>query len=160
MRLIPLTRELATALAGGDFSALRGRNLADAGAHLREVAKAYGELYDRVPASPPWIGYLAEDEATETIVGSCGYKGDCRDGAVEIAYFSFPGFERRGFATEMARMLNDLAWRQREVHIVRAHTLQEENASVRILRRLGFTWCGTVDDPDDGPIWRWELSRP
>ena len=160
MRLIPLTRELATALASGDFSALRPRSLGDVEAHLREVAKAYGEFYDRVPASPPWIGYLAEDEATETIVGSCGYKGDLRDGAVEIAYFSFPGFERRGFATEMARLLNDLAWQQREVHIVRAHTLQEENASVRILRRLGFTWCGTIDDPEDGPIWRWELSRP
>jgi RimJ/RimL family protein N-acetyltransferase len=160
MRLIPLTRELATALARGDVSALRGRNLAEAGVHLREVAKAYGEFYDRMSPSPPWIDYLAEDEASEAIVGSCGYKGDCREGAVEIAYFSFPEFERRGFATEMARLLNDLAWRQREVRIVRAHTLQEENASARILRRLGFSWLGTVDDPDDGPVWRWELSRP
>jgi ribosomal-protein-alanine N-acetyltransferase len=159
MRLIPLTRELATALARGDFSALRGRNLADAEAHLREVAKAYGELYDRMSPSPPWIGYLAEDE-TSGIVGSCGYKGDCRDGLVEIAYFSFPGFEGRGFATEMARLLNDMAWSRREVRIICAHTLQEENASARILRRLGFTWVGTVDDPEDGLIWRWELNRP
>jgi RimJ/RimL family protein N-acetyltransferase len=158
MRLIPLTRELASALARGDFSPLRARNLADAGAHLREVGKAYGEFYDRVSPSPPWIGYLAEDEASG-IVGSCGYKGDCRDGTVEIAYFSFPGFERRGFATEMARLLNDMAWRRREVRIILAHTLQEENASVRILRRLGFAWRGTVDDPEDGPVWRWELSR-
>lgn len=160
MRLIPLTREFATAVARGDFSALRARNVEDVGAHLREVAKAYGELYDRMSPSPPWIGYLAEDETTGMIVGSCGYKGDCRDGMVEIAYFSFPAFERRGFATEMARVLNDLAWRQREVRIVCAHTLQEENASVRILRRLGFSWLGTVDDPEDGPVWRWELSRP
>ena len=160
MRLIPLTHELATAVARGDFSALRARNLEDASAHLREVAKAYGELYDRVAPSPPWIGYLAADEATGMIVGSCGYKGDCHEGMVEIAYFSFPAFERRGFATEMARVLNDLAWRQRDVRVVRAHTLQEENASVRILRGLGFAWLGTVDDPDDGPVWRWELSRP
>jgi RimJ/RimL family protein N-acetyltransferase len=60
----------------------------------------------------------------------------------------------------MARLLNDLAWRQREVRIVRAHTLPEENASVSLLRRLGFAWFGTVDDPEDGPVWRWELSRP
>ena len=160
MRLIPLTRELATALAGGDFSGLRACNLTDASAHLREVGKAYGEFYDRRSPSPPWIGYLAEDETTGTIIGSCGYKGDCCDGAVEIAYFSFPGFERRGFATEMARLLNDLAWRYREVRVIRAHTLQEENASVSLLRRLGFSWRGTVDDPDDGPVWRWELYRP
>jgi len=160
MRLIPLTRELAADLARGDFSALRFRNLAAADAHLREVAKAYGELYDRMAPGPPWIGYLAVDETTGNIVGSCGYKGDCREGMVEIAYFSFPGHERRGFATEMARRLNDLAWQQHEVRTVRAHTLQEENASVRILRRLGFAWLGTVEDPEDGPIWRWELSRP
>ena len=36
---------------------------------------------------------------------------------------------------------------QRDVRIICAHTLQEENASVRILRRLGFSWLGTVDDP-------------
>ena len=160
MRLIPLTRELATALARGDFSSLPAGSLGDAESHLREVAKAYGELYDRVSPSPPWIGYLAEDETTGTIVGACGYKGDCRDGAVEIAYFSFPSFEGRGFATEMARLLSDLAWRQRDARIVRAHTLPEENASVRLLRRLGFSWLGTVDDPEDGPVWRWELSRP
>jgi RimJ/RimL family protein N-acetyltransferase len=160
MRLIPLTRDLATALAGGDFAALGARHLADTEPHLREVAKAYGELYDRISPSPPWIGYLAEDETSGTIIGSCGYKGDCRDGAVEIAYFSFPGFEGRGFATEMARLLNDLAWRQREVRIVCAHTLPEENASVSLFRRLGFAWFGTVDDPEDGPVWRWELSRP
>ena len=158
MRLIPLTRELAAALTRGDFAGLR-RPLGDSEPHVREVAKAYGEFYDRVPSSPPWIGYFAEDETTRTIVGSCGYKGNCRDGVVEIAYFSFPAFERRGFATQMARLLNDLAWQHRDVRIIRAHTLQAENASVRIMRRLEFTWLGTVEDPDDGPVWRWELSR-
>ena len=159
MRLIPLTRELAADVARGDFSALRFPNLAEADAPLREVAKAYAELYDRAAPTPPWIGYLAEDGSSGNIVGSCGYKGSCRDGMVEIAYFSFPGHEGRGFATAMARVLTDLAWQQREVQIVRAHTLQEENASVRILRRLGFAWLGTVQDPDDGPVWRWELTR-
>ena len=158
MRLIPLTRELAAALAHGDFAGLR-RDLADTEPHVREVAKAYGEFYDRKSPSPPWIGYFAEDEATQTIIGSCGYKGDCHDGVVEIAYFSVPGFERRGFATEMARQLNDLAWGHHDVRIIRAHTLQEANASVRIMRRLGFAWLGTVEDPEDGPVWRWELTR-
>jgi ribosomal-protein-alanine N-acetyltransferase len=59
----------------------------------------------------------------------------------------------------MARLLTDLALRQPEVLIVRAHTLAEENASVRILRRLQFAHLGTVDDPDDGPVWRWERQR-
>jgi RimJ/RimL family protein N-acetyltransferase len=37
-----------------------------------------------------------------------------------------------------------------------AHTLPEENASNRALRRNGFTFSGEVDDPEDGLIWRWE----
>jgi hypothetical protein len=91
MRLIPLTREFAAALARGDFSAIGASNLAVVAAPLREVAKAYVDLYERMPPDAPWIGYLAEDEGN--IVGSCGYKGRCRDGMVEIAYFSFPGYE-------------------------------------------------------------------
>lgn len=159
MRLVALTRELAADLARGDFSAARFPNLADASAQLREVAKAYRELYDRTATAAPWIGYLSEDEVSGNIVGSCGYKGICCDGMVEIAYFSFPGHEGRGHATAMARMLVELALGQREVQIVRAHTLREENASVRILRRLEFAWLGAVDDPDDGPVWRWGLKR-
>jgi len=159
MRLSPLSRELAADLARGDFSAVQASNLAEAGESLREVAKAYADFYDRTPSAPPWIGYLAEDETSGNIVGSCGYKGLCRDGMVEIAYFSFPPYERRGYAREMARLLTDLALSQPDVQVVRAHTLQEENASVRILRRLGFVLLGPIDDPEDGPIWRWDLRR-
>jgi [ribosomal protein S5]-alanine N-acetyltransferase len=159
MRLIPLTREFAAALADGDFSAIRASNLAAVSAPLHEVAKAYVDLYERAPPVAPWIGYLAEDEGAGDIVGSCGYKDRCRDGMVEIAYFSFPGYERRGFASEMARRLTHLALGQPDVQIVRAHTLAEENASVRILRRLQFAHLGTVEDPDDGPVWRWERQR-
>jgi [ribosomal protein S5]-alanine N-acetyltransferase len=159
MRLIPLTRKFAADLARGDFATARTSNLADVETSLREVAKAYVELYDRVPSTPPWIGYLSEDEASGVIVGSCGFKGACQDGMVEIAYFSFPGYEQRGFASEMARLLTDLALREPDVQIVRAHTLPEENASVRILRRLGFAHLRTVEDPEDGPVWRWERKR-
>jgi RimJ/RimL family protein N-acetyltransferase len=157
MRLIPLTGELAVGITRGDFSGVRFANLADVGDELRGVAGAYVDFYERVAPTPPWIGYLAEDE--DTVVGSCGYKGDCHEGTVEIAYYSFPGYERRGFATEMARLLIELAWREREVRIIRAHTLREENASVRILRRLGFSFIGTIEDPEDGPVWRWDLAR-
>ena len=159
MRLIPLTLELAADLAAGDFSGVRFANLSEASDTLRDVAKIYGEFYQRVTPAAPWIGYLAEDESTGRIVGTCGYKGNCREGVVEIAYFSFPGHEGRGVGTEMARRLIDLAWCAPEVRIVRAHTLREENASGRILRKLGFIWLGTVDDPEDGPVWRWALKR-
>ena len=50
-----------------------------------------------------WGGYFVVDEGTGEVVGSCAYKKPpTEDGIVEIAYFTFPGFERRGYATAVA----------------------------------------------------------
>ena len=44
---------------------------------------------------------------------------------------------------------------------VTAHTLAEENASTKVLQRCGFTRTAELIDPDEGPVWRWELQiRP
>lgn len=48
-------------------------------------------------------GYLVLE--TDTIVGTCAFRSPPRSGEVEIAYFTFPEFEGRGFTTEMARHL-------------------------------------------------------
>jgi RimJ/RimL family protein N-acetyltransferase len=67
-------------------------------------------------------------------------------------------FEGRGYATEAAAALVDFALASGQVRLVRAHTLPEVNASTRVLLKCGFRHVGTVVDPDDGPVWRWELS--
>lgn len=41
------------------------------------------------------------------------------------------------------------------VEAVMAHTLQEDNASVRVLIGLGFQREAELVDPEDGPSWRW-----
>jgi RimJ/RimL family protein N-acetyltransferase len=123
------------------------------------VAAANAELYRRTKARPPWVGYLARDPASGAIVGSCGFKDACRDGAVEIAYFTFPQAEGRGWGLRMAAALLEIAWRHEEVERAVAHTLPQENASTRILRRLDFHLVGPVKDRDDGTVWRWELAR-
>jgi RimJ/RimL family protein N-acetyltransferase len=52
-------------------------------------------------------GYLVLE--TDTIVGTCAFRSLPRSGGIEIAYFTFPEFEGRGFATEMARHLIQIA---------------------------------------------------
>ena len=42
--------------------------------------------------------------------------------------------------------------------LLRAHTLPERSASCRVLEKAGFEYIGSVIDPDDGPVWRWERS--
>ena len=73
---------------------------------------------------------------------------------VEIAYFTFPEYERNGYATAMARGLVEIAIGSEEANAVIAHTLRKENASARICRRLGFDCKGEVMDPEDGMVWR------
>ena len=46
-----------------------------------------------------------------------------------------------------------------KVSIVRAHTLPERNASCRVLTKCGFKLIGEVNDPEDGPVWRWEKEK-
>ncbi len=105
-----------------------------------------------------WEGYFVVDEDTRGVVGSCAFKGPPTDeGVVEIAYFTYPGFEGRGYATEMARKLVELAGGSADVRRVIAHTLQETNASTRVLQKVGMTFVGEVMDPEDGPVWRWQV---
>ena len=105
-----------------------------------------------------WGGYFVVDASTREVVGSCAYKArPTEDGIVEIAYFTYPGFESRGYATAMARKLIELASGAPEVRRVIAHTLPATNASTRVLERVGMTFMGEVNDPDDGRVWRWEM---
>jgi [ribosomal protein S5]-alanine N-acetyltransferase len=60
----------------------------------------------------------------------------------------------------MATELATRARRNGQVATLVAHTLAQENASVRILRRLGMKQVGETIDPDDGPVWRWEMALP
>ena len=83
-------------------------------------------------------GYFVVDEGTREVVGSCAFKTLPTDeGSVEIAYFTYPGFEGRGYATEMASKLIELARRSAAVRQIIAHTLPETNASTTCWRRWG-----------------------
>ena len=122
-----------------------------------EVFRSTVELYTTVGFEEPWIGYLAL--ADETPVGTCGFKSPPRDGRVEIAYFTFPEVEGRGFASAMATELVAIARQHRSSVVVVAQTLPGRNASHRILEKLGFRHVDTIDHPEDGTVWEWQLRE-
>ena len=123
---------------------------------VAEIVSASARLYRDVGYEPPWIGYLAVEDGT--CVGTCGFKSPPQNNRVEIAYFTFPGHESRGVATRMASELIRLARAKMPAVIVAAQTLPEENASTSILKKLGFRLVGTVEHPEDGPVWEWQLE--
>lgn len=108
----------------------------------------------------PWIhGFKLTLRTNGATIGRCGFKGPPdADGAVEIAYGVDPEHQEKGYATEAVTALTRYAFSDARVRIVRAHTLPETNASTRVLTKFGFQKIGEVLDPDDGPIWRWEIS--
>ena len=119
------------------------------------------DFHRRIGSRAPWIGYLGIESESRRIVGVCSFKGNPdQAGEVEISYGTMPALERRGYATEMARALVRIALQSSEVRRVIAHTLPESNASGRVLTKTGFTLAGEVIDPEDGRVWRWEITRP
>ena len=128
---------------------------------VQAVARQTLSFVQQGGIAAPWGGYLAVDPVSRIVVGTCAFKGppDVR-GEVEVAYFTFPTHEGQGYATAMARALCDRAASSVDVQRVRAHTLPERNASVRVLEKLGFRWDGDFQDPEDGPVWRWVWPVP
>ena len=109
--------------------------------------------YARVGYVPPWVGYFAV--TADIAVGGGGFKEAPQLGRVEIAYFTVPEFEGRGFAIRTARALVAIARAADPALIIAAQTLPMENASTAILRRLGFRLDRTIDHPEDGKVWEW-----
>ena len=145
IRLIPIARDGATAEAVPDLPEVAAKACAST-----------ASLYAKVGFEPPWIGYLAL--AGSEIVGTCAFPAAPANGRVEIAYFTFPSFERRGFGTAMASALLALARAAEPEIVIFAQTLPQRNTSTAILERLGFKHAGEVDHAEEGRVWEWQLQ--
>jgi RimJ/RimL family protein N-acetyltransferase len=146
LRLVPILRsgELAEPLQLTEFG--------------RTVIQPTVANYPKGDAEPDWPCFALA--LGEQAVGGGGYKAPPKDGEVEIAYFTAPEYEGRGYAGQTARLLIARAWRVDPTLTITAETLMEENASVRILRSIGFEQTEVRVDPDEGvEVWHWKL-RP
>jgi [ribosomal protein S5]-alanine N-acetyltransferase len=132
--------------------------LAPLGEELAGACRQTADLYLRVGYEPPWVGYVAADEGRG--IGGGAFVGAPRDGVVEIAYFTLAEFTRRGHATRTATELVAIARRTAPGIILKAFTLPQENASTRILSRLGFAKIGVAHDADAGEVWEWRTAAP
>jgi RimJ/RimL family protein N-acetyltransferase len=151
-----LTLEQVTLLieAPHRFPERYGLRLADGYLAFPEALPATREaLLGGTP--PEWFSHLIVDPDAEEVVGLGGYSGPPVDGAVEIGYGVAPARRGRGHATAAARAWVDSA-RARGATRVVAHTLAEDGPSTVVLRRCGFTRVAELQDPEDGPLWRWE----
>ncbi len=140
------------------------RDALSGGRWAEAATRVHAVVGPRVPATaqrieePTWEWYFVGDRHTGDLVGSCAFKSPPTEGSVEIAYFTYPPFEGRGYATAMARRLIELARMSAAIRRVIAHTLPGVGASTRVLEKVGMTFMEVVEDPEDGRVWRWQLE--
>ena len=123
-----------------------------------EILSMYPGYYAKVGYNEPWIGYFATMDGKE-IIGCGGFKGQPKDGKVEVAYATFKNHEGNGMGTEICRQLVLLSLKSDPTIRITARTLMENNASTKILKKNGFEFKGIVFDEDDGDVWEWECMK-
>lgn len=139
------------------------------------VADGIVEMFASGDVSPAWLARLRAATAADPwehgfavlhrddgrVIGTAAFKGPPdADGVVEIAYALDPAYQKRGYAREAARALTAFALGPGGARRVVAHTRPEHGPSARVLEACGFARTGEVVDPEDGPVWRWELADP
>jgi [ribosomal protein S5]-alanine N-acetyltransferase len=108
------------------------------------------------PNEPEWGGIMIERDSN-IAVGHMGCKGPANvSGEIEIGYGVNPAFQGRGYATELVTAFTLWLLERKSVTCVRAETVTDNQASMRVLEKSGFARVGTRDDPDDGALVLWE----
>jgi [ribosomal protein S5]-alanine N-acetyltransferase len=163
LKLIPCEEKYLEAFIRDEkeMADLLGVNLADNWLLFPEsIAYTLNFLKSNAGVSSRWGMYFFILKDENLLIGNGGYKGAPDDqGMVEIGYSIAPSHQNRGLATEAALgMIND-ALSFENVQAVDAHTLAEQNASTRVLRKCGMEKTGEKFGTEDGDIWHWRVRR-
>jgi RimJ/RimL family protein N-acetyltransferase len=113
-----------------------------------------GEHYDETGEFGVYQVLLGE---TGEVVGGIGFIHPPENGAVEVGYGLAESARGRGLASEALRAVAGWAAEHGVTRVV-AMTAVDNIASQRVVERVGFVRRpDVVVDPEDGPLWRWEL---
>jgi RimJ/RimL family protein N-acetyltransferase len=151
--LRPFTRETAETILSGERDALWAVDYPTPGDQVisRHVLKAAG------PLTGPWLPYQMSLRDSGLVVGGAGYHSiPSPEGTVEIGYGVAPSAQRRGYATEAAHSLIELA-RDLGAKRVVAHTDGGNAGSRAVLDGLGFRLARAEDGVEDGYLYVLEL---
>ena len=99
-----------------------------------------------------------------TVVGSTGFHRRRGPGALEIGYWVHVDHTRRGFATEIAASLTNVAFTVPGIERVEIHHDKANIASAGVPRTLGYTYAGEALDAVSSPgeigiDCRWVINR-
>ena len=107
------------------------------------------------PESKKWLLYLVIEISTNTLIGSCGFKGRPCNGCVEIGYEIAETFRNKGYASEAVNFLFKMACKDVNVDFVKAQTLDSNLASKRVLEKCKFKLLRKFWDDQNNLVSEW-----
>lgn len=107
------------------------------------------------PSHFGWGVWLTVDHQSGELIGDMGFKGKPdKGGMVDIGYGIAKEHQQKGYATEGAKALIEWAFSTGRVQKVKADCLQNNQASIRVLQKLGMKRVGIKDN-----LIIWELYK-
>jgi len=92
-----------------------------------------------------WQIFLRSDG---TCIGSLCFKGGPANGSVEIGYGIDEPYQNQGYATEAVKAAAEWAFSSESVYFIMAETEKDNQASIGVLKKNGFT---PVGEGEEGP---------
>jgi RimJ/RimL family protein N-acetyltransferase len=112
------------------------------------------------PGAHWWQPWFFSQREQRLILGLAGFSGPNESGALQIGYSVYPEHQGRGYATEAAGALIDLAWADSSITAIQATIPPWNAASLRVAEKLGMIVVGEGLDDEVGKILIYEISRP
>ena len=103
--------------------------------YLTYVGQRYrtGDFYD----------WSVVDKASGRMIGTCGFTSfNCPADSAEIGYVLNPAFQGKGLGTEAVRCVLEFGFEELHLHRIEAHFIQGNDASRRLMERVGMTFEG------------------
>ena len=85
-------------------------------------------------------GYGIVAKGTDKVIGSVDFPRRHEDDVLEIGYILHPDYWGRGYVLEAARTLNDLAFKELNLHKIELTCFCYNVQSQRVAEKLGFTF--------------------
>ncbi len=122
--------------------------IGDRGVRTAEQAADYIESRFRKGYADHGFGLYAAELNDGTLVGICGFvRRDSLDGP-DLGFAFLPEFERKGYGLESATAMLEYGKDQLGFQTVFAITSLDNDASGRLLEKLGFEFDTVIDTPD------------
>ena len=105
-------------------------------------------LLEERPENADWLMHAVA--LGDAAIGNAGFKGAPLDGEVELGYSIAPDLRRRGYASEVVRLLLERAAQDARVDRVIARIDPDNAASIGVVTKAGFVADGDYLSPRSG----------